>query len=118
VSAPVRKAREALGARLAEIRKDARLTGRALALACGWRNSKVSKIEHGTQTPTDDDIRAWCHACHADDKVTDLIASTHAIESRYVEWRLRRRSICPDLILPRRHLARSLSGDGGRRPAA
>jgi transcriptional regulator with XRE-family HTH domain len=88
---PVRKAREALGARLAEIRKDAGQTGRALAAACGWHPSKVSKIEHGTQAPSDADIRAWCTACRADGQLADLIASTRAIESMYVEWRLRLR---------------------------
>jgi transcriptional regulator with XRE-family HTH domain len=91
VSTPTRRAREALGARLREIRQDANLTGRALASRCGWHFTKVSKLEHGTQNPSENDIRAWCHACDADNQVSDLIATVRTIESMYVEWR---RSLC------------------------
>ncbi|MGH8965436.1 MAG: helix-turn-helix domain-containing protein, partial [Actinomycetes bacterium] len=56
----VHQAREALGQRLRDIRKDARLTGRQLAESAGWHSSKVSKIEYGRQTPAEDDIRVWC----------------------------------------------------------
>jgi len=86
VSSTVQQAREALGARLREIRKDANLTGRALADACTWHFTKVSKIEHGTQNPSEDDLRGWCQACQAEDQVADLIATARAIESMYVEW--------------------------------
>jgi transcriptional regulator with XRE-family HTH domain len=86
VTAPVTQAREALGARLRETRKDAGLTGRALANACSWHFTKVSKLEHGTQAPSEDDLRAWCRACNADDQIPDLIATGRAIESMYVEW--------------------------------
>lgn len=44
---PADQARRALGARLREIRKDASLTGRALATLAGWYFTKISKIEHG-----------------------------------------------------------------------
>jgi transcriptional regulator with XRE-family HTH domain len=83
---PVKQAREALGARLREIRKDANLTGRALAGICGWHFTKVSKLEHGAQSPTDDDLRAWCRACQAAGQIPDLIATARAIESMYLEW--------------------------------
>jgi hypothetical protein len=53
VTRSVHQAREALGHRLRDIRKDAGLTGRQLALLAGWPNSKVSKIEYGRQTPTE-----------------------------------------------------------------
>jgi len=91
VSNPTKRAREALGARLREIRQDANLTGRALASRCGWHFTKVSKVEHGTQNPSEDDLRAWCHACDAGDQVPDLIATVRAIESMYLEWR---RALC------------------------
>jgi transcriptional regulator with XRE-family HTH domain len=81
VSTSTKRAREALGARLREIRQDANLTGRALASRCGWHFTKVSKVEHGTQNPSEDDLRAWCHACDAEDQVPDLIATVRAIES-------------------------------------
>lgn len=83
---PVRQAREALGARLREIRRDANLTGRALADACGWHFTKVSKLEHGTQSPSEDDLREWCRVCNANGQAADLIATGRAIESMYIEW--------------------------------
>lgn len=91
MSTATRRAREALGARLREIRQDANLTGRALASRCGWHFTKVSKLEHGTQNPSEDDLRAWCQACDAGDQVPDLIATVRAIESVYLEWR---RTLC------------------------
>ncbi|MGH7927359.1 MAG: helix-turn-helix domain-containing protein [Candidatus Binatia bacterium] len=91
MSTVTKRAREALGVRLREIRQDANLTGRALAIRCGWHFTKVSKLEHGTQNPSEDDLRAWCHACDARDQLPDLIATVRTIESMYVEWR---RSLC------------------------
>jgi transcriptional regulator with XRE-family HTH domain len=85
-AAPVKQARQALGARLREIRRDAGLTGRALASASQWHFTRVSKLEHGTQNPSEDDIRIWCQVCNADDQVPDLIATVRAIESMYIEW--------------------------------
>jgi transcriptional regulator with XRE-family HTH domain len=87
VSTATRQAREALGSRLREIRLDANLTGRVLSSRCGWHFTKVSKLEHGTQNPSEDDIRAWCHACEAEDQLPDLIATVRTIESMYIEWR-------------------------------
>ncbi|MGH3341347.1 MAG: helix-turn-helix domain-containing protein [Carbonactinosporaceae bacterium] len=81
------EAREALGSRLRELRKDARLTGRALAYAAGWHPAKVSKIEYGKQSPSEDDIRSWCQHCYAQDQTLDLIATLRNIESVYVEWK-------------------------------
>ncbi|WP_051580842.1 helix-turn-helix domain-containing protein [Pseudonocardia acaciae] len=84
---PTDQARQALGARLRDIRKDADLTGRALATRAGWYFTKISKIEHGTQTPSENDLRTWCRHCNAEDQVPDLIATVRSIESMYVEWR-------------------------------
>jgi transcriptional regulator with XRE-family HTH domain len=81
------QAREAFGARLRELRKDAGLSGRALAALAGWHFTKISKIESGRRPPSDADIRAWCQHCGAADQVPDLIASLRNIESQYVEWR-------------------------------
>ncbi|MGH3611046.1 MAG: helix-turn-helix domain-containing protein [Pseudonocardia sp.] len=83
---PVKQARQALGARLREIRTEANLTGRALAELCHWHFTKISKIEHGTQPPSESDITTWCRACDADDHIPDLIATVRAIESMYIEW--------------------------------
>jgi transcriptional regulator with XRE-family HTH domain len=81
------QAREALGVRLRELRKDSRLAQRRLADLAGWHESKVSKIEHGKQTPSEDDIRTWCHLVGADEHVPDLIATVRNISSAYMEWR-------------------------------
>ncbi|MGH3829989.1 MAG: helix-turn-helix domain-containing protein [Pseudonocardiaceae bacterium] len=87
MSSSVIQAREVLGHRLRDLRKDAGLTGRALATLAGWDSSKVSKIEYGKQTPTEDDIRAWCRHCQVVDQIPDLIATVRNIESMYIEWR-------------------------------
>ena len=88
MTTPVQQAREALGARLREIRKDANLTGRALAQATGWHFTKVSKIENGARGPSEEDIRTWCDACGATVQIPDLIATVRHIEAMYLEyWR-------------------------------
>lgn len=94
-----RQAREALGVRLREIRRDAGLTGRALADAIGCHFTKVSRIENGGQTPSETYIKALCRTCQADDQVPDLIASVRVIESMYVEWRRQTRSGMKRLML-------------------
>lgn len=81
------KARRDLGARLGEIRREAGLTGRALAERCGWHESKVSRIENGKTAPSADDLRAWADGCGAAAQTADLIASLEAIEGMFVEWR-------------------------------
>lgn len=85
-SPAVKQAREAFGARLREIRKDANLSARALAALCDWHYTKVSKLEHGTTSPSDDDLRQWCQHCNAGDQLPDLIATSRSIQSMYNEW--------------------------------
>jgi len=84
---PARQVREALGVRLREIRKDAGLTARALADLTGWHFTKVSKLEHGVQNVSEDDIHIWCKHCDAHDQIADLIATVRSIDAMYVEWR-------------------------------
>ncbi|MEO3803283.1 DUF5753 domain-containing protein [Nonomuraea sp. B1E8] len=81
------KAREALGLRLRELRRDARLTGQQLAEAHGWHRTKIPKIEGGKQTPSDADIEAWATTCGVPEQVPELIASLRALESHYIEYR-------------------------------
>lgn len=81
------QARQALGVRLGEIRKDAGLTGRALALLCGWHESKVSRIEHARTAPSADDIRSWCQNCGTPGETDDLITFLRTVEDMFVEWR-------------------------------
>lgn len=83
----LKEARRVMATRLRELRKDAGLTGRALSDAAGWHESKVSKIEHATQTPSEDDIREWCRLTDAEGQVVDLIAAIRNIDAMYTEWR-------------------------------
>jgi transcriptional regulator with XRE-family HTH domain len=88
----VQQAREALGQRLREMRVDAGLSARDLGRLMGRHPSKISRIEHGTAPPSAADIRAWCDQCGAADQADDLVASLHAVEGMYVEWRRLERS--------------------------
>ncbi|MEK8171110.1 helix-turn-helix transcriptional regulator [Streptomyces sp. M19] len=87
MSNDAQQAREALGTRLRELRRDAELTGRALAELAGWQLSKVSRIEHGKQNVTENDLRAWCRHTHAEEQLPDLIATMRHIEEMWIEWR-------------------------------
>lgn len=91
-SSSAKREQEALGVRLREIRKDAGLTARALAAATGQHYTRVSKIEHGVQAPSDRDIRAWCRVCGADSQLLDLLATLRAVESAYLEFRRQSRA--------------------------
>jgi transcriptional regulator with XRE-family HTH domain len=85
-STSVDEARNALGKRLRELRQQAALTGRQLAESLSWPPSKVSKIENGRQTPTDDDIRAWTRVADAEAEAEALLASLHTLELQHAEW--------------------------------
>ncbi|MFI5621847.1 helix-turn-helix domain-containing protein [Nocardioides sp. NPDC051685] len=82
---PSDAAKKAFGVRLRELRMDAGLSGAAIAERCEWGASKVSKIEHGTQNPSEADIRAWATACGAEDQVAALIGAHREIEQMWIE---------------------------------
>ncbi len=73
--------------RLRELRTSAGLTGRQLAEAASWPASKISKLENGRQTPTDEDIRTWTGVTAAAGEVDGLLASLHTLELQHAEWR-------------------------------
>ncbi|MEV5752456.1 helix-turn-helix transcriptional regulator [Actinoallomurus sp. NPDC052308] len=83
----VQEARRALGLRLRELRQGARLTGKQLAELLDWPASKVSKLENGRQTPTDDDLLSWAEAAGAQQEVAELLAALHTLEVQHAEWR-------------------------------
>ncbi|MER7002190.1 Scr1 family TA system antitoxin-like transcriptional regulator [Dactylosporangium sp. NPDC000555] len=83
----MQQARQRLADRLREIRLGADLTGVRLAELAGWHRTKVSKIEHATTAPSADDIRTWCLHCNQPDLVPDLVATLHAVEGMFIEWR-------------------------------
>ncbi|MFF4578230.1 helix-turn-helix domain-containing protein [Streptomyces sp. NPDC001373] len=86
-SSSAQQARQALADRLAELCRDAGLSGLDLAERCGWSRSKSSRIMNAKTPPSADDIRAWCTACGAEDQTEDLIASLRTAEGMWVGWR-------------------------------
>jgi transcriptional regulator with XRE-family HTH domain len=82
----VHEARLALGTRLRELRTRAGLSGKEFAESLAWQASKVSKIENGKQTPSEDDIRAWTRASHSEAEADDLVASLRTLEIQHAEW--------------------------------
>ena len=91
-SSSAQQARQILADRLRDLRRDTGLTAKELAARAGWERTKVSKIEHATRPPSAADIRTWCRACGAEGEATDLIASLHAAEGMWIEWRRMERS--------------------------
>jgi transcriptional regulator with XRE-family HTH domain len=83
----VQQARQALGRRLRELRRSAGLNGKQLARMLDWQATKVSKIEHGKQTPSREDILAWTAATGTDDQAELLIAQVRHLDEAYAEWR-------------------------------
>ena len=86
-SSAVQEARQQIADRLREIRLDAGLTKRAVAVAAGWHESKCSRIEHARTPPSAEDIRAWCQICRASDQAADLVAASRAADSMWTQWR-------------------------------
>ncbi|MDX2932834.1 helix-turn-helix domain-containing protein [Streptomyces ipomoeae] len=86
-SSSAQQARQALADRLAELCRDAGLSGRDIAARCGWHPSKSSRIMNARTSPSADDIRAWCRACGAEDQAADLIASLRTAEGMWITWR-------------------------------
>lgn len=82
----VDEARSALGKRLRELRQQAGMTGKQLAELLAWPPSKVSKLENGRQTPTDEDIYGWTQATDSAGEAEGLLASLHTLEVQHAEW--------------------------------
>ncbi|MBB5839625.1 transcriptional regulator with XRE-family HTH domain [Kribbella italica] len=83
----VHEARTALGKRLRELRRSTGSTGREFAESLAWAPSKVSKLENGRQTPSDEDLRAWARASDHQSELDALLASLHSLELQFAEWR-------------------------------
>ncbi|AWZ06189.1 MULTISPECIES: helix-turn-helix transcriptional regulator [unclassified Streptomyces] len=86
-SSSAQAAREAVAARLRDLRRGAGLTVAELAGLCGWHHSKTSRIENGRTAPSAGDIRRWCGACGHPDEAADLVVRSMSAESMYSEWR-------------------------------
>lgn len=90
MSTDYQRAREELGRRLRELRvesPDGRLTGVDLAKRLGWQQSKISKLENGRQTPTDEDLLAWARATGQPAVFGELRARLKGFESHIRSWR-------------------------------
>ncbi|MFI6876302.1 helix-turn-helix domain-containing protein [Streptomyces sp. NPDC050400] len=90
MSTDYQKAREALGARLRELRierPDGKLTGPQLAGLLGWPHSKIYKLEGGKQTATRDDLRALSEAIGRPDAFGELAARLAGFETQIQSWR-------------------------------
>ncbi|UUU21732.1 helix-turn-helix domain-containing protein [Streptomyces sp. DSM 40750] len=82
-------AREALGARLRELRIEADLEGKDLAAVLGWQPSKVSRLQNGRQTATREDLTAWAQACAQPEVEAELHGLLAGLEmkQRHRSWR-------------------------------
>ncbi|OEJ57755.1 transcriptional regulator [Streptomyces agglomeratus] len=87
MSTDFQTARVALGARLRELRTEAGHNGKEFAERLGWQRSKVSRLEHGKQTATADDLDAWAAAAEAPAEVADLKSRLRGLESQQRSWR-------------------------------
>lgn len=83
------KRRTEFGEQLRQLRAAAGYeTGKDFAQAIGWNAPKVSKIENGRQTASDDDLDAWLAAVDApDDVAATLRAMLESIRNAYVTWK-------------------------------
>jgi len=78
--------------RLFRLRKGvAGLNQGKLALALGWDRTKVSKIETGTQRPSESDIRAWADATGRPEAAGELLDLLADVEAVHRTWRGRLR---------------------------
>ncbi|MGW5018195.1 helix-turn-helix domain-containing protein [Streptomyces cacaoi] len=90
MSTDFQQAREALGARLRELRLSTpggRVTGPELARRLGWPHSKIYKLENGQQTATSGDLRAWAEGVGQPDTFEELESRLKGFESHIRSWR-------------------------------
>ncbi|MCY0929507.1 helix-turn-helix transcriptional regulator [Streptomyces sp. H27-H1] len=93
----VEEAKQALGMRLREIRKQAGFqTARAFAARAGWSEVRVSRLEHGHTSPNEDDLRCYAEVSGNPRLYEDLFATASNINDMYVEWlRLKGNGLTP-----------------------
>ncbi|MGW5352170.1 helix-turn-helix domain-containing protein [Streptomyces sp. NPDC004031] len=112
-SSSAQAARQALAARLRDLRLDAELGVREFAALAGWSHSKVSRIETGRTAPAPADLRTWATLCGAGDQADDLTAALRTAEGMWVDWRRMERSglrAAQQAVRPRYERARAIRG--------
>jgi transcriptional regulator with XRE-family HTH domain len=88
VTTDFQTARQALGARLRDLRAEAGLEGKDLAAKVGWQPSKVSRLQTGKQTPTREDLTAWAHAINRPDVEAELhgLLAALGMKDKHRSW--------------------------------
>lgn len=80
--------RSEFGARLRQLREDTGLNGRELAARLGWNPPKLSKIELGRHTISDNDLTHWINVLEVRPVVADeLQAELAQLREQYVTWK-------------------------------
>jgi transcriptional regulator with XRE-family HTH domain len=81
--------RAAFGDRLRKLRaRPAFLTGKDFATHLGWQQSRVSRIETGSQTATDADVIAWCNGTNTSGSAaSELLDELREIRIEAASWR-------------------------------
>ncbi|GAA1557117.1 helix-turn-helix transcriptional regulator [Streptomyces globosus] len=87
MSTDFQSGREALGARLRQLRAEAGVNGKEFAARLGWQPSKVSRLQAGKQTPTLADLEAWAAAADRPDALAELKGRLNGLETTYRSWR-------------------------------
>ncbi|MEU8539668.1 helix-turn-helix transcriptional regulator [Streptomyces sp. NPDC048717] len=87
MSTDFQHSREALGARLRDLRIEGGLNGKQFAELLGWPASKVSRLENGKQTATPDDLAAWALAAGAPESRSELQGRLRGLETHNRSWR-------------------------------
>ncbi|UXY25013.1 helix-turn-helix transcriptional regulator (plasmid) [Streptomyces cynarae] len=89
MSTDYQTARQALGARLRELRVEAGLEGKDVAAKLGWQPSKVSRLQNGKQTATREDLTGWAQAIGRPDVEAELHGLLAGLEmkQRHRSWR-------------------------------
>jgi transcriptional regulator with XRE-family HTH domain len=88
VRSDYQQARDALGARFRQLRTDAGLTGKRLAEELGWSQPKVSRIERGQRTPSEEDLLAFARVVGATAEIADeLLTRVRTVHAVHAAWR-------------------------------
>ncbi|MFD0150933.1 helix-turn-helix domain-containing protein [Streptomyces sp. NPDC055721] len=86
MTSDLQSGREALGARLRELRAETGLSGKHFAERLGWQESKVSRLQSGKQKPAREDLEAWATAT-LPEALGELLARLRGLESQDRHWR-------------------------------
>ena len=82
------RGRVVLGNRMRALRHDAGLSAKDVAERLAWPASKLSKLEHGRQAASAQDITGWAGAVGVPDGVRDeLLADARSLRVEYDSWK-------------------------------